>query len=84
MGFYKVHCKKCQKDWEVMCNYDALKTLTCGHVDHWGRKMLFDTEWTEAMIRGGSDPRPLSPTVRRLYPCRRRYGCCCRHCNTRA
>mgnify|MGYP003151073108 FL=1 len=52
MGFYKVHCKKCQKDWEVMCNYDALETLTCGHVDHWGRKMLFDSDTDETQVEG--------------------------------
>ena len=37
MGFYKVHCKKCQEDWEVMCeeweywNADQIDTSKPGN-----------------------------------------------------
>jgi len=52
MGFYKVHCKKCQQEWEVMCSYEKLEELTCGHEDHWGRKMLFNPDTDETQVEG--------------------------------
>jgi hypothetical protein len=42
MGFYKVHCKKCDETWEVMCNHEQLEELCCGDKDYWGRPMMFD------------------------------------------
>ena len=48
MGFYKVECKKCQKEWQVMCSFDDLATMECGARDYWDRPMQFnDADGTE-------------------------------------
>ena len=52
MGFYKVHCKKCQTHWEVMCSFDKLAELTCGAKDYWGRPMLFNSDTDENQEEG--------------------------------
>ena len=52
MGFYKVHCKKCQEDWEVMCNYDQLETLVCVQKDYWDRPMMFNPDTSENQKEG--------------------------------
>ena len=44
MGFYKVHCKKCDETWEVMCSHEQLEELCCGDKDYWGRPMMFDPD----------------------------------------
>jgi hypothetical protein len=41
MGFYTVHCKKCDQEMKVMCKYEDLETLTCGARDYWDRPMLW-------------------------------------------
>tara|TARA_A100001515_G_C4577598_1_gene211937 strand:+ start:797 stop:1300 length:504 start_codon:yes stop_codon:yes gene_type:complete len=53
MGFYKVHCKKCQEEWEVMCSFEKLEDLTCGEKDYWGRPMMFDPDNTDRVNTEG-------------------------------
>lgn len=56
MAFYKVHCKKCDQEWEVMCSFEKLQELTCGHEDYWGRKMFFNPETDETQAEGCGNP----------------------------
>lgn len=56
MGFYKVHCKKCQEDWEVMCNFDQLEELVCGAKDYWDRPMMFNPDTDEVKAEGCGNP----------------------------
>ena len=53
MGFYKVHCKKCQEEWEVMCSFEKLEELVCGEKDYWGRPMMFDPDNTDRVNTEG-------------------------------
>jgi hypothetical protein len=56
MAFYKVHCKKCDQEWEVMCSFEKLEELTCGQEDYWGRKMFFDPETDTTQVEGCGNP----------------------------
>jgi len=45
MGFYKVKCKKCDEQWEVMVPYTDLEGMVCGGTDYYGRPVQWrDTE----------------------------------------
>ena len=72
MAFYTVHCKKCQQEWQVMCSFEKLAELTCGHEDYWGRKMLFNPDTDETQVEGCGNP---VETVRNCFRNRRQqYG----------
>jgi hypothetical protein len=52
MGFYKVGCKKCQREWEVLCSFDDLEEMICGQTDYYGRPMQFNPKTEEENSEG--------------------------------
>lgn len=52
MGFYKVECKKCQRIWETLCDFDALETMICGQKDYYGRPKQWDADTDEENTEG--------------------------------
>lgn len=52
MGFYKVHCKKCDKTWETLCSFEELETMECGATDYYGRPKQFNPDTDEENAEG--------------------------------
>ena len=50
MGFYKVKCKKCDEQWEVMVPYEQLEGMTCGQRDYYGRPLQWRGDTREETI----------------------------------
>ena len=50
MGFYKVKCKKCDEQWEVMVPYTDLEGMTCGQKDYYGRPIQWRGDTKEETV----------------------------------
>ena len=50
MGFYKVKCKKCDEQWEVMVPYTDLEGMVCGQKDYYGRPVQWRGDTKEETV----------------------------------